>query len=184
MTMSPELWRRAVSALREARRTTIAGPLVDAFAVRAILRHIAGDSNTVRVVAPDEFAPYLRARLAERDGLLAAGPPFEYAVLRQTQIGALDAASIDLLRRDYSCLYANRLFVLFGLEAWRRLPRRRRSQPSPSGSTHSVRRPAQSTFGRSARSRARMPFSSRRSTDQPRSPVRFRRSPCWAARRW
>jgi|KBSSwiStaDraftv2_1062776.scaffolds.fasta_scaffold57625_4 hypothetical protein len=114
MTMSPELWRRAVSALREARRTTIAGPLVDAFAVRAILRHIAGDSNTVRVVAPDEFAPYLRARLAERDGLLAAGPPFEYAVLRQTQIGALDAASIDLLRRDYSCLYANRLFVLFG----------------------------------------------------------------------
>jgi hypothetical protein len=100
-------------ALREQRRITILGPVIDASQLRAVLRRIPGDIRSARVLGPDEFAPFLRA-LTPLSPYLE--PPldltFDAVIVRQDHLTALAPPLLDGLRRGYACAFANTRFAL------------------------------------------------------------------------
>lgn len=124
-----QIGRTLHGALRPLRRTTIIGPLVDAWQLRAVLAQIDGDPRRARVLGPDEFAPYLRLLTPlspDRD--LPLDLAFDAIVIRQDQVNALPMTLIVTLNSAFSCRYANRRFALF-------LPGRRTSGSSAAAAT-------------------------------------------------
>lgn len=109
-----EFGRACYRTLRPLRRFTIVGPLIDAVHVRGVLARISGDPRSVRVFAPDEFSPYLRALTPlspYRD--LPGDLTFDAIVVRQDQLNMLAPPLIRALRDAYACVFANRRFALF-----------------------------------------------------------------------
>lgn len=96
------------------RRQTPAGPLLEAYWLWAAVRRIER-AATARVLAPAEFAPYVR-HLTELsiDRTPDYDPGFDRIVVRQTNIASLDRRLIGSLLEDYRCLYANRAYAVFG----------------------------------------------------------------------
>jgi hypothetical protein len=104
---------RLRSAFRPVRRTTLVGPLIDAFLLRAILRRMEGDPFTLTLLGPDEFAPYVRITRGLSDAGIAANLSFDYVVLRQDELGQVEPVLLAAIRASYACTYANRRFALF-----------------------------------------------------------------------
>lgn len=96
------------------RRTTLVGPLQEAWWIRGILRRMRGEIGQLRLLGPDDFAPYIRhlTHLAPW-----FEPPrdlhFDFIVLRQDHLAALAPAFLARLRRQFACVAANRRFALF-----------------------------------------------------------------------
>ena len=91
---------------------------MDAYRLRMVLRRIA-DPRRARVLAPEEFAPYLReitALSALRQ--VSVDPGYDHIIIRQDGIGALDRRVIETLAGpSYVCEYANAAYALFAPRA-------------------------------------------------------------------
>ena len=104
------LWR----VVREARRKTLLGPLLDAWALQSVLAAIDGDLRDARVLGPDEFSPYVRC--LTRLGAFEEGSDaraFEWAIIAQDQLTSLSPSLLHGLRDHYHCAAANRRYLLF-----------------------------------------------------------------------
>ncbi|MFA6165714.1 MAG: glycosyltransferase [Gemmatimonadaceae bacterium] len=112
--MTEGLFRRFVDLARTARRTTIVGPLMDAWLLRAVLDSIDGDPRDVRVMGPDEFAPYLRCLMPLR-GVADDLPvrAFPWVIVPQAALAGLPPALLRGLRDDYLRVMENRRYLLF-----------------------------------------------------------------------
>jgi hypothetical protein len=121
--------KRLRAWLRPIRRTTIVGPMIEAAHLRALLRHIRGSPMHVRVLGPDELAPYIRnLTLLSPDRAASDARPYDYVVIRQDHLGALDRRLLTALG-TFGCVYANARFALFEAGA----------TPVPSAATDDVR---------------------------------------------
>ena len=112
--MTEGLIRRFVGLARRARRATILGPLIDAWHRRAVLASIDGDCREVRVIGPDEFAPYLRCLTplgSMTDDLPARA--FAWVIVAQGALAGLPTVLLQGLRDDYLCVLENRRYLLF-----------------------------------------------------------------------
>ncbi len=114
MSDAPGLWWRLRAALRPLRRTTLIGPLQDAWLLRDILRRLPSDSGHEQILAPDEFASYLRQQITLSPDRAYPGPlSIRYIVVRQDQVNALDPGLLAALKSSYGCIHTNRRFALF-----------------------------------------------------------------------
>lgn len=112
--MTEGLVWRFVGFARAVRRGTIVGPLIDAWQLRAVLASIDGDPREVRVIGPDEFAPYLRCLTplgSLTDDLPARA--FAWVIVPQGKLAGLPASLIGRLRDDYVREMENRRYLLF-----------------------------------------------------------------------
>jgi hypothetical protein len=113
----------AATALRRWRRTTLLGPIIEAWWIRAILRHISGSIYDVRVCAPEQFSPYLRQlTILSPYGALPTRLEFDYIILQQDYVTSYDLALLAPLRTHYTCIAANRRFALFNARTQGRQP--------------------------------------------------------------
>lgn len=112
--MADSLLRRLVNWARAARRTTILGPLLDAWALRSVLASIGGDPRDLRVLGPEEFSPYLRC-LTPLGGRIEEVPvrTFEWVIVKQDRLASLPVPLIRVLHEGYSCTATNRRYLLF-----------------------------------------------------------------------
>lgn len=107
-------FERVRELARSLRRHTVLGPIIDAWALRAIVSAIDGDPREVRVLGPDEFAPYLRCLtpLGSPAGQVPVRP-FAWVIVPQERLPSLPRPMIGDLRAGYRCVAANRRFLLF-----------------------------------------------------------------------
>jgi hypothetical protein len=111
---APGLGWRLRAALRPLRRTTLIGPLQDAWLVRDILRRLPSTPGHDQVLAPDEFASYVRQQTTlSPDRAYPGTLTYRYVIVRQDQLNALDPDLLAALRASYGCIHANRRFALF-----------------------------------------------------------------------
>jgi hypothetical protein len=114
MSDAPGLWWRLRAALRPLRRTTLIGPLQDAWLLRDILKRLPSAPGHEQILAPDEFASYLPQQITLSPDREYPGPlSIRYVVVRQDQFNALDPGLLAALKSSYGCIHANRRFVLF-----------------------------------------------------------------------
>src|SRR5258706_10902686 len=114
MSDAPSLGWRIRAALRPLRRTTLVGPLQDAWLLRDILRRLPSVPGHEQILAPDEFAPYVRQQITLSPDRAYPGPlSVRYVVVRQDQVSALDPGLLAALQSCYGCIHANRRFALF-----------------------------------------------------------------------
>ena len=111
--MAEGLVRQFVGLARTARRTTLLGPLLDAWHVRAVLRAIDDDPRDARVLGPEELAPYLR-RLTPLGSISDdfAGLPFDWVIVPHGAVAGLPAALVRGLRNGYQRVLENRRYLL------------------------------------------------------------------------
>lgn len=103
---------------RRIRRTTLVGPLIDALQLRRVLRAIDADPWRVRVLGPDEFAPYLRCLTPLGSvGADVASRDFEWIIVPQGGLGTLPAPLLIGLRDHFRCTVENRRYLLFAANA-------------------------------------------------------------------
>jgi hypothetical protein len=101
-------------AIYPLKRGTLVGPLIDAVRLRAVARRIDGFSKKLRVLGPEEFAPYIR--LLTPLSSVSAPPTdldFDGIIVRQEWITALDRRLLTLLGSSYQCTYSNARYALF-----------------------------------------------------------------------
>ena len=114
MIDDPNLAWRLRAALRPLRRTTLVGPLQDAWLLRDILKRLPSIPGHEQILAPDEFASYLRQQITLSPDRAYPGPlSIQYVIVRQDQINALDPGLLAALKSSYGCIHANRRFALF-----------------------------------------------------------------------
>jgi hypothetical protein len=95
-------------------RRTVIGPLLDARHASAVLRRIDGASKKARVLGPEELAPYVRLLTPlSTAATLPTDLDFDYVVIRQEWLAALDGRLLAHLHQSYHCAYANARFALF-----------------------------------------------------------------------
>src|SRR5262249_34025469 len=105
-TAVSEVLKRLRAWLRPVRRPAIVGPMIEAVQLRAVLRHIAGSPMHVRVLGPDELAPYVRnLTLLSPDRPAFDARPYDCVVVRQDHLGALDRRLLAALE-GFGCAYA------------------------------------------------------------------------------
>ncbi len=118
MSDAPGLAWRLRAALRPLRRTTLIGPLQDAWLVRDILRRLPSAPGHEQILAPDELASYLRQQITLSPDRAYPGPlSVQYVIVRQDQVNTLDPGLLAALRSSYGCVHANRRFALFACGA-------------------------------------------------------------------
>lgn len=112
--MRGTLLQRLRTRARILRRRTVLGPLLDAYALRAIVTSIDADVSEVRVLGPDEFAPYLRCLtpLGNPAGQISLRP-FAWVIVPQDRLPSLPEVMLCELRDGYRCVKANRRYLLF-----------------------------------------------------------------------
>lgn len=118
MSDTTSLGWRLRAALRPLRRTTLIGPLQDAWFLRDILRRLPSAAGHDQILAPDEFASYLRQQITLSPDRAYPGPlSVQYVIVRQDHINALDPGLLAALKASYGCIHANRRFALFACGA-------------------------------------------------------------------
>ena len=104
----------ATAALVSLRRTTVLGPLVDAWQIRAVVRHVSTvDGGEPRVLGPPELSPYIRLLATPTPDQPASAVDVDYVVLRQHELAAQGARMLALLSQHFRCTLANRRFLVF-----------------------------------------------------------------------